>query len=146
MGPVQVLVVGFDEPTFSGDVLVELARLRDAGIVRLLDLLVVERREDGTFHTVDTPGAGALGLGELAVAVLAHPNGDGTAADQPGDETWSLADVVAPGSVAAVALIEHLWAGPLTDAIARAGGTPLDETWLPTDERASLEAALARRS
>ena len=42
-GPVQVLVVGFDTPTFSGEVLAELDQLRRAGIVKLLDLLLVRR-------------------------------------------------------------------------------------------------------
>ena len=51
-GPVQVLVVGFDRPTFSGEVLAEFTRLREAGIVRLVDLLVVSRTEDGAFETV----------------------------------------------------------------------------------------------
>jgi hypothetical protein len=40
---VQVLVVGFDPPTFSGEVLAQFSRLREAGIVRLVDLLVVSR-------------------------------------------------------------------------------------------------------
>ena len=45
-GPVQVLVVGFDNPTFSGEVLTEFTRLREAGIVRLIDLLIVSRTEE----------------------------------------------------------------------------------------------------
>ena len=43
-----------------------------------------------------------------------------------------------PGSVAAVALIEHLWAGPLVEAIASAGGRPLSELWLSPEDRARL--------
>jgi hypothetical protein len=59
--------------------------------------------------------------------------------EPPADgETWSLADVVRPGSVAAVALIEHLWAGPLVDAIASAGGRPLGDLWLSPEDRARL--------
>ena len=46
-------------------------------------------------------------------------------------ETWSLADAVPPGGVAAIALVEHLWAEPLVAAIGRAGGRPLGELWLP---------------
>src|SRR3954469_20526300 len=142
MGPVQVLVVGFDPPAFSGEVLAELGRLREAGIVRLVDLLLVERAEDGSLQTLDPPGANDRGFGTLAAAVLGS-EADKTDATMPDaampDATqrvdadaalWSLADAVPAGSVAAVALIEHLWAGPLTDAIGRAGGTTLEETWL----------------
>jgi hypothetical protein len=54
-GPVQVLVVGFDRPAFSGEVLAEFARLREAGIVRLVDLLVVSRTAEGAFDTLALP-------------------------------------------------------------------------------------------
>src|SRR5207249_1537802 len=102
MGPVQVLVVGFDEPNFTGDVLAEFERLTEAGIVRLIDVLVVDRREDGSLHTVDAADSAS---GVLATGLLTG-NGDGV-----GDgAAWSLADAVPPGSAAAVALIEHIWA------------------------------------
>ena len=70
-GPVQVLVVGFDQPKFSGDVLAEFVRLREAGIVRLVDLLLVSRTEDGRLETLEAPEAGAADLGGLAAEVLA---------------------------------------------------------------------------
>ena len=47
MGPVQVLVVGFEQPAFSGAVLAEFTRLREAGIVRFVALLLVSRGPDG---------------------------------------------------------------------------------------------------
>lgn len=125
--PVQVLVVGFDEPSFSGEVLAELTRLRDQGVVRLLDVLLVQRGEDGTFETLDPPPGSDPDLGRLAADVL---GGDG---DDPDGDTWSLADAVPTGGLAAVALIEHLWAEPLVGAIRRAGGRPLAELWLPPE-------------
>ena len=51
-GPVQVLVVGFEEPSFSGEVIAELTRLREVGVVRLVDVLLVRRDEDGAFETL----------------------------------------------------------------------------------------------
>ena len=47
-------------------------------------------------------------------------------------------------AVAAVALLEHTWAVPLTTAIANAGGTPLEETWLAQPERDALEGLLSQ--
>jgi uncharacterized membrane protein len=150
MGPVQVLVVGFDQPTFSGEVLEELTRLREAGIVRLIDLLLVSRAEDGTLETLAPPEGTGADLGGLATAVLGRPEGEADAvpmadADSNDVSEWSLADAVPPGSVAAVALIEHIWAGPLTAAISRAGGNPLEETWLGPDDLELLEALIAQR-
>jgi hypothetical protein len=148
MGPVQVLVVGFDHPTFSGEVLAEFERLRAAGVVRLVDLLLVSRAEDGSFDSVPLPEGSPADLGFVAAELLGEGTGEGADADQsgdPGDDpVWSLA-AVPPGSTGAVALIEHLWAAPLTAAIERAGGRPLDETWLSPDDRRALEALLKGR-
>ncbi|MGB0099881.1 MAG: DUF6325 family protein [Nocardioides sp.] len=126
-GPVQVLVVGFESPSYSGEVLGELSRLREQGVVRLVDVLLVRRAEDGTFETLDPPPGSDPELGRVAAEVL------GGGADAVEGETWSLADAVAPGGTAAVALIEHLWAAPLVGAIRSAGGQPLAEAWLPTE-------------
>ncbi|MEU4559538.1 DUF6325 family protein [Actinoplanes sp. NPDC023936] len=146
MGPVQVLVVGFDHAAFSGEILAEFTRLRQAGIVRLLDLLLVARAGDGAVETLAMPAGADAGLGGLAAALLGQPEGkEQTGADTAGDSVWSLADAVPPGSVAAVALIEHLWAGPLTAAIQKAGGAPLEETWLAPDDLAVLEALMNQR-
>jgi hypothetical protein len=43
---------------------------------------------------------------------------------------WNVADTIEPGSAAAIALIEHLWATPLRDAIAHAGGVPVSDAWV----------------
>jgi hypothetical protein len=150
MGPVQVLVVGFDQPTFSGELLAEFARLREAGIVRLVDLLLVSRGPDGTLDTLAAPAELGPELGGLAAALLGRP-ADGAedpeaTADQLADGAWSLADAVPAGSAAAVALIEHIWAAPLTEALRRAGGSALDETWLAPADVAELESLIARRA
>ena len=147
--PVQVLVVGFTDPTPTGEALAELGRLEAAGVVRLVDLMLVRRAEDGSLETVEVGGDGA-------VAVVDPPR-DGTmpgwiaaeffsaAGPESVDDTdaWSLLDAVPPGGVAAVALIEHVWAGPLRAAIERAGGTPLEETWLAPADLDVLQGILA---
>jgi hypothetical protein len=146
MGPVQVLVVGFDRPAFSGEIVAEFARLREAGIVRLVDLLLVERTEDGAIETLEAPAGMADDLGRLAATVLGSPESGADVveanADPIGGPVWSLADAVPPGSTAAVALIEHVWADPLMTAIRRAGGRPLEETWLASDDRMTLDALI----
>ena len=129
IGPVQVLVVGFDQPTFSGEVLAEFTRLREAGLVRLIDVLLVSRSEDGTLDTLEASEAAAADLGGLAAEVLGQREGASEGESDPSEidaaAMWSLADAVPVGGTAAVALIEHVWAAPLSDAIQRAGGTLL---------------------
>ena len=159
-GPIQVLVVDFDRPTFSGEVLAEFTRLRDAGIVRLVDLLVVSRTEEGAFETLPRPEGVEADFGDLAARVLgqtdnarepiAQTGETGELAAQPDEvdaaSTWSLTDAIPTGHTAAVALIEHTWAASLSEAIERAGGTFLDETWLAREDRELLETLIAERT
>jgi hypothetical protein len=147
MGPVQVLVVGFEGPTFSGEVRAELSGLRDAGIVRLIDLLLVSRADDGTLEVLAPPADLPADTGRVAASVLGRPEGSADNAEEPAvtdahDATWSLADAIPVGTTAAVALIEHTWATPLRAAIQRSGGSPLDETWLAGEDLELLEALL----
>jgi hypothetical protein len=148
IGPVQVLVVGFDRPTFSGEVLAELTRLQVAGIVRLVDLLLVRRGEDGTLQTLPAPAGVAADLG-LAAGLLGRPadaaGSPPEVAEMDAASTWSLADAIPVGGTAAVALIEHTWAAPLRAAIQQVGGVPLEETWLERDDLELLETLIAQR-
>lgn len=136
--PVQVLVVGFEEPRFSGEVLAELERLRTAGVVRLVDVLLVSRDANGTFETLPLPPGADTGLGRVAAAILGLVDGGDGAPEPLEGDTWSLDDAVPPGSMGAVALIEHIWAQPLVESIRGAGGRLLDETWLAPDDVARL--------
>jgi hypothetical protein len=155
MGPVQILVIGVDHPSFTGEVLAELSRLRAAGIVRLVDVLLVTRNDDGTFETLEAPAGLAASSGELAIALLGDSNGEASngEASDVGEEnadrstisTWSLADSLPTGATAAVALLEHLWAAPLRDAVQRVGGRPLEETWLAPDDVQVLEQLMTEQ-
>ena len=84
-------------------------------------------------------------LGQLTVALLRGPettspdDADSDLAKVIETSAWSLAESVPVGSTAAVALIEHIWAAPLRGAIQRAGGVPLDETWLAQQDVKLLE-------
>ena len=72
MGPVQLLVVGFHEGKFSGEILEELRRLREADIVRLVDLLFVTKDEDGNISAIehsDLSQDEAMAFGAIAGAL-----------------------------------------------------------------------------
>ena len=140
LGPVQLLVVGFDRPDFSGEVLAELERLRASDVVRVIDLLVVHKDADGVVRRLDhsdltvgeAEGAGAvvgalIGLGATRVeAEHDHPADEG--------EFWSLDEAIPNDSAAAVALVEHRWAIGTRDAMRAAGGVAVADAWIhPAD-------------
>ncbi len=84
----------------------------------------------------------------LAATLLGHSEEAGDDRKEAGSDAldgpvWSLADSVPAGTTAAVALIEHLWAAPLREAIKRTGGVPLDEIWLAEDDLQRLASSSA---
>jgi uncharacterized membrane protein len=159
LGPVQLLVVGFENGKFEGKILAELRRLREHDIIRMVDLLFVNKDEQGDVAKVelsDLSQEEAMEFGALAGALLglgaegeegAEAGADaGAAAAEDGSilddaDAWYLADAIPPGASAAIALIEHRWAIPLRDAIQAAGGQTLADTWVHPEDLVAIGAA-----
>ena len=160
LGPVQLLLVGYGpDAAFTGAALDELHRLRDADIVRVIDLLVVARDANGNVSKVevaDKPelqeygavvgallGWGAAGEeGMKAGAVAgAESMADGQMYDP--EEVWVLAEQIPPGMTAAIALLEHRWAMPLRDAINENGGVVLADEWIHPEDLVRYGAEVA---
>ena len=133
LGPVQLLVVAFDRPDFSGEVLAELERLRESDVVRAIDLLVVHKGADDVVERLHHSGltaAEAKGRRRRRRADRprrdARRGGDGT--QRGGD--WSLDEAIPNDSAAAIALVEHRWAIGTRKAICEAGGVAVADAWI----------------
>ena len=151
LGPVQLLVVGFQDGEFKSEILAEIDRLRENDIVRLIDLAVVRKDDDGNVEKVlrsDLSPEEAEEFGAIVGALIgfgaAGEEGaelgaiEGAAALEDGhvfdDEVWYVDDAIPNGTAAAVALLEHRWAIPLRDGIREAGGFHLADAWIhPAD-------------
>jgi hypothetical protein len=132
MGPVQMLVIGFEGGEFRGAIAAELERLREDDTIRVLDLVVVAKDADGNVSAAEGEEGLAMRLLDVTDADISHLE-EADAAD-----LWEATEAIPPGGAAAVALIEHRWAIPLRDAIANAGGVPLADAWLAPEDIASL--------
>jgi hypothetical protein len=132
MGPVQMLVIGFEGGEFRGEIAAELERLRGDDTIRLIDLVVVAKDADGNVSVGEGEEGLALRLLDVTDADLSHLDAVDAA------DVWEATEAVPPGGAAAVVLIEHRWAIPLRDAIAAAGGIPLADAWLAPEDVASL--------
>jgi uncharacterized membrane protein len=164
IGPVQLLVVGFEQPNFQGEVLAQLQSLREHDVVRVIDILVVHKDAEGAVTTrqiSDLSENEKQELGELVKALiglgeLAGGDAEGAAQlwsqEQAGLSEEDLVDVLAeipPDTAVAIALLEHRWAIPLREAIVAAGGFPILDTWVhPRDlvEVGLLAAAEAEQA
>lgn len=159
MGPVQMLVIGFDDPQFRGEVLAEIERLRQDDVVRMIDMIVVKKSEDGELETFSQKDVNAAAeFGGLVGALIGIGAGGeegaeigavrGAEAAVEGDllddqEVWYVADAIPNGSAAAIALIEHRWAIGLRDAIGRAGGFHLADAWVHPRDLVAIGLAAA---
>jgi uncharacterized membrane protein len=141
IGPVQLLVLGFKQPDFQGEIRAELDRLRDNDLVRVIDALAVRKDADGNVDTLhesqlsaDQQAAfgalvgGLIGLGaagEEGFEVGAE-RGAEAVAERGGvfdeEQAWDVLAEIPEDTAALLILLEHRWAIPLRDAIARAGG------------------------
>jgi hypothetical protein len=128
LGPVDYLVVGFpaDKADFSGAMADQLKKLVDAGTIRVLDLVMVTRSEDGTVAAAELRDHDESDVGELRSLetdislVLALEDVERVGAD------------LEPGSTAAVLVWENTWAGPLASAIRHSGGELIGSGRIPT--------------
>jgi uncharacterized membrane protein len=152
VGPIQMLCVAFDGNRFKGEILPELDRLKQERIIRIIDLLLVRKNEEGrvtvmTSSDLDWEEATSFGsyVGALAGFGAAGPEGiergaiagaaelaDGHLFDE--NDTFRVTQSLPNNMSAALVLIEHLWAKPLNEAVERAGGTELANEWIRPEE------------
>ena len=141
IGPVQMLVLGFDHPNFQGEIRAELERLRADDTVRVIDFLAVHKAVGGEVSVLKETqldeaereefGAvvGALvGVGAGLTPEEGAALGEAAAArgtELLDEEAWDVLADIPENTAAALVLLEHRWAIPLRDAVARAGGMRL---------------------
>ena len=131
LGPVDFLIVEFPPggQHFTGEGAAELLRLHDAGIIRIMDVLILQKAQDGTVMAQELGDLAELGeLARLETELVQ------TLSESDVDH---LAAAMDPGSVAAALVYENLWAAPFASALRRAGGQ------LIADGRIPIQAIIA---
>jgi uncharacterized membrane protein len=151
IGPVQLLVLGFNHPNFHGEIIAELERLKESDTVRVIDSLAVYKDADGELeveHLSNLSEAEAIEMGTKIGALIglgiegeegmeAGAIAGAEAVEAEGgvhvfteEEGWDILEDIPNDSAAALILLEHHWAVPLRDAIARAGGFRLSDGFI----------------
>jgi uncharacterized membrane protein len=151
IGPVQLIVLGFNHPDFHGEVIAELERLRETDTVRVIDSLAVYKDADGELeveHLSNLTQDEAIELGSKIGALIglgiegeegaeagAIAGAEEVAAEGgvnvfTDEEAWDVLADIPNDSAAALILIEHHWAVPLRDAIMRAGGFRISDAFI----------------
>jgi hypothetical protein len=135
LGPVDYVVVEFPagESNFTGEMVKELLALVDAGTIRVIDIVILTKNDDGSVDAIELSDVGELGELQALEAQLA----DLLAAD----DVVHLAAAMDPGSTAGVLIYENLWAAPFASAARRSGGQLIANGRIPIQAIiASIEA------
>ena len=150
IGPVQLIVLGFNHPQFHGEIIEELERLRESDTVRVIDALAVHKDAEGEIevqHLSNLTKDEAIELGSKVGALIglgiegeegmeagalagAEAGAEGIHPLSENEDAWDVLEDIPNDSAAALLLIEHHWAVPLRDAIARAGGFRLSDGFI----------------
>jgi uncharacterized membrane protein len=151
IGPVQLIVLGFNHPDFHGEIIAELERLRESDTIRVIDSLVVYKDADGELEVehlsnltkqeaieVGSKIGALIGLGiegeegaeAGAIAGAEEVEAEGGVHVFTEEEGWDVLEDIPNDSAAALVLIEHHWAVPLRDAVLRAGGFRISDGFI----------------
>jgi Family of unknown function (DUF6325) len=135
LGPVDYVVVEFPAgaSNFTGEMAEELVRLVNSGTIRLIDVLILTKNEDGTVDAMELSDIEELGELEALEAQLAELLAE--------EDVERLAAAMDPGSTAGVLIWENLWAAPFAAAARRSGGQLIATGRIPIQAIiASIEA------
>ena len=135
LGPVDYIVVEFPAgaSNFTGEMAKELIALVEAGTIRLIDVLILTKAEDGIVDAMELSDVEELGELEALEAELAEL--------LAAEDVAHLAAAMEPGSTAGVLIWENLWAAPFASAARLSGGQLMVNGRIPIQAIiASIEA------
>ncbi len=135
LGPVDYAVVEFPAgaTNFTGEMTDELIALVESGTIRVIDVLILTKDEDGNIEATELSEIDELGDLQQIEAELAEL--------LAADDVAHLAAAMEPGSTAGVLIWENLWAAPFAAAARRSGGQLIANGRIPIQAIiASIEA------
>jgi hypothetical protein len=127
LGPIEVLVIGFPDNGFNGEIAPALADLVEAGTVRIADLLFIAKDADGTVASFeineldDAVSSAYVHLVEELEGLIGE------------EDIEDFGEGLEPGSSIALLVVEHLWAKSFADAVAGSGGVLIDAMRIPRE-------------
>lgn len=166
IGPVQLVVLGFQQPDFHGEIIEELEKLRESDTVRVIDSLAVYKDAGGEMEVMHLSNltkdeaielgskvAALIGLGiegeegmQVGAEIGAEAAAEGGVQVFSDEEAWDVLEDIPNDSAAALILLEHHWAVGLREAVVRAGGFRLSEGFISPLDLVAIGLATAQEA
>jgi hypothetical protein len=126
LGPIEIVVIGFESGNFTGEIVAELEKLVEANTISIIDGLVVRKdsEDETTFVELDQVDNDA----DTAKVAALMDKVDSLISDE---DVEILAESLPVGGAAGILVFEHTWVKPLRDAIVGAGGELIDTIRVP---------------
>jgi hypothetical protein len=122
-GPIDFLLIEFENDLLHGETAGALLDLVERGIVRLWDIVVVSKADDGAITAFELqPGEELGGFGQFAGARSGLLSAD---------DLDAAGEAMNPGTTAVLLVYENAWAVPFVAAALREGGTPIASARIP---------------
>src|SRR5690242_15630420 len=151
--PLQMIALTFRlDVDAESRLLAEVDRIEGRGVLRVLDMVFLAKGQDGTVEELEVGDGEDFGSLLAGISPFAAENGNRRASGNGADRgsagsgvaaVQALADSLEPGSAVALLLVEHLWAGPLVDAVSAVGGALISDDFLAGDVSRAVGAELA---
>jgi hypothetical protein len=125
IGPVEYLILGFPGNNFTGQIVTELAKLIDGGLVRIIDLTFITKDADGHVDVVEYDA-----VEELAAFAGLDAEVGGILTDE---DVAYAAQALEPNSSAALLIWEDTWATPFAVAVRNANGVIIEGARIPRE-------------
>jgi DNA-binding NarL/FixJ family response regulator len=151
-GPLQMIALTFRlDADAESRLLAEVDRIEGRGVLRVLDMVFLAKGPEGTVHGLEVGDGEDFGSLLGNVSPFGTGNGDRPTAGNGANgaagsgvaAVQALADSLEPGNAVALLLVEHLWAGPLVDAVSAAGGALISDDFLAGDVSRAIGAEIA---
>lgn len=151
--PLQMIALTFRlDVDAENRLLAEVDRIEGRGVLRVLDMVFLAKGQHGAVEALEVGdgedfGSLLAGISPLAAENGSRPTAGNGAAGEPAGSgvatVQALADSLEPGSAVALLLVEHVWAGPLVDAVSSAGGALVSDDFLAGDVSRAIGAEIA---
>ncbi len=116
IGPVEYIAIAFPGNKFSGEIIPAIRELQDSGTIRVLDLVIITKDDDGNVASIELNEASPETQATFAALGVENRNLLGQ------EDFEDIGSALDPNSTAALMIWENVWAERFASSLRNADG------------------------